>query len=103
MTQPTRKSTRIAHLILYHHAGCGLCDRLEALVRPRLAGLQTAFCGEITFSRSDIADEPYRREQFATRIPVLTCNGKVILEGRPAPEEVDQALKQLLTDTTTHR
>lgn len=88
-------------LILYHATGCCLCDRLESFIQQCVARTGTpGFSNAVTLIKFDISDDPYRREQFGTRIPVLTSGGKVILEGRPSSQEVEQVLRRLISDSS---
>jgi hypothetical protein len=76
-------------LIFYSHAGCCLCDRLEELIAPHLDSLRKR--GEVDLIKRDIADDPVWHDRYHERIPVLTLGERVILEGRPEEEEVQQA------------
>lgn len=81
-------------LILYSKKDCHLCDRLEELLRPhleRLAG-QTP----LSYAKRDIEADAQLRSRYRYRIPVLTCDGREILEGKPTPEQVDRAINHLL-------
>ena len=79
--------------VLYGHAGCCLCERLEEMIEPYLASLRRS--GDVELVRRDIADDPAWREAYRERIPVLVAGGRVILEGRPEPEEVARAFADL--------
>ncbi len=52
-------------LLLYHTAGCHLCEQAEALAAPL-----TVERGWV-LRRIDIADDEALLERYATRIPVL--------------------------------
>lgn len=52
-------------LLLYHTAGCHLCEQAEALAAPLAAQ------HDWVLQRLDIADDEALLERYATRIPVL--------------------------------
>jgi len=81
-------------LILYTHAHCSLCERLESLIAPHLDAIRPNT--PVTVTKRDIADHPAWRDQYRTRIPVLTHEDRVILEGRSTPEEIAQALARII-------
>ena len=76
-------------LILYTRQGCGLCDRLEDMIAPYLARHQHELV------RRDIDTNESYRLLYGDRIPVLTGDGQVILEGRPDDAEVAAAMKRI--------
>lgn len=76
-------------LILYGKKDCDLCDRLEGLLQPHIAGR------DIAVIKRDIATNQELLKQYRYRIPVLTYEDRVILEGRPEPEEVARILAEL--------
>lgn len=78
-------------LILYGHDECSLCDRLEAMLAPHVAGRG------LTLVKCNINDDPAWRRAYHDRIPVLTADGREILEGRPSQQEVDGAMAKLLS------
>ena len=81
-------------LILYGHAQCSLCDRLEELVLIHLGSLSKG--NDVTLQKRDINDDPQWRDTYQTRIPVLEHNKQVILEGRPSIDEVARAIDSLV-------
>lgn len=68
--------------ILYTKNRCPLCNRLDDLIQPHLARI-----GLPVQKRDVLANEQWR-ESYGDRIPVLTCDGRVLLEGRPEAAEV---------------
>jgi len=78
-------------LILYTRAGCHLCDRLVSLIAP-LAKQPERF----TLVHRDIEENGDWYEQFWSRIPVLTLDDRVLLEGRPSEAEVQRVMRELL-------
>lgn len=80
-------------LVLYGHADCSLCDRLEAMIEPYLRGphRETA----ITLVKRDITSNSAWHKLYRTRIPVLTYGDLVILEGRPDCAQVTHAMARL--------
>lgn len=81
-------------LILYGHGACSLCDRLEAMVRGHIAD------GGIVLVKRDITSDRAWLRAYRERIPVLTdADGRVLLEGRPAPEQVAAAIDALDPET----
>ncbi len=83
-------------LILYGKADCHLCDRLAELVAGHLDELRRRSPGgDATVIKRDISDNPTWAQRYRNRIPVLTVGDDVILEGRPEPDEVARALRQL--------
>ncbi len=79
-------------LILYGHDGCGLCDRLERLITPHLAGASRTLPQLI---KRDITNDPDWQQRYGARIPVLVYNDRVILEGRPDPDHIEQVITKL--------
>ncbi len=82
-------------IVFYSGIHCSLCDRLDQLIRPHLEDLRRHTPVELI--KRDVGDDSDWRRLYATRIPVLTCGGKVVLEGRPEPEQVAQAFACLLS------
>lgn len=80
-------------LVLYGHADCSLCDRLEAMIESYLQAPRQNVA--IYLAKRDITSNPEWYHRYRTRIPVLTCDDRVILEGRPDRDQVAQALSQL--------
>jgi len=80
-------------LILYSGKRCHLCDQLERLVRPYLDVLGQR--KQILYKKRDIADDPVWLGAFKHRIPVLVCDGRVLLEGNPSQQEIAQTMHEL--------
>ena len=80
-------------LILYSGAGCSLCDQLEERIQPYVDRLRHRF--PMTFVKRDISDDPVWLDEFRDRIPVLVCDGRIVLEGNPSSDQVDVAMSQL--------
>jgi hypothetical protein len=76
-------------LILYSHDDCPLCDRLEAMIEPHLQRL-----GATLIKRNIKTNRDWLRA-YRYRIPVLTLDDRVLLEGRPEPTEVDRVMTSL--------
>ena len=70
-----------------------LCDKLEGGIGQHLETLRTF--GPVTLTKKDIATDPALFELYCYRIPVLTLNDRVILEGNPTPQEIELAFKAL--------
>lgn len=85
---------RRLELVLYSRDGCGLCDRLEGLILPCLEGIKGR--ADVWLSRRDITDDLRWLEMYRDRIPVLTCNEQIVLEGRPEPGAVWAAIAGLV-------
>lgn len=85
-------------LVLYGKPDCLLCDRLQGLLEPHLYTLGPA----ATLEKRDINNNTEWYEAYWSRIPVLTYNDEVILEGRPSSTEVDVAFERLLNDSSEH-
>lgn len=81
-------------LILYMRAGCGLCERLEELIRPGIESLRRRGL-EPQLIRRDVHDNEHWRHLYDDRVPVLTLGGEVLLEGRPEPGDVRRAFSRL--------
>ncbi len=96
---PTHENT--LELTLFGRADCGLCDRLETLIRPHLRRL----CVRTTIRviKRDITDHPQWHRLYHMRIPVLMCAERVILEGRPEPEQIADAFAGLADTQTRHK
>jgi hypothetical protein len=71
------------NLILYTKDDCPLCDRLIELVEP--------FIGDAVIEKRDITTDEDWNELYRYRIPVLTRDGRIILEGRPDQADVERA------------
>lgn len=86
----------IVELLLYGSTNCHLCDRLTQLIRPHLEKIrrQPGKKPAVLIKRN-IFDNPAWAERYRTRIPVLIVDERVILEGRPEPEQVDEAMRNL--------
>ncbi len=80
-------------LILYYRDGCHLCEQLKESVRgyARKRRLES----ELNVVPCDVESRPEWIELYAERIPVLTHDGKVILEGNPDERAVTLALDEL--------
>lgn len=76
-------------LILYGKKECDLCDRLEGLLQPHIAAR------DIAVIKRDIESNQELLKQYRYRIPVLTYEDRVILEGRPEPDEVARVVSEL--------
>jgi len=90
---PTPDPHLPVELVLYGHADCSLCDRLEAMIEPFIRGSHQGVA--VTLIKRDITSNSDWHKLYRTRIPVLTYDGLVILEGRPDPAQVAQAMTQL--------
>lgn len=87
--------TGVSHndtLVLYGHDECGLCDRLERMIGRHLLS------GNLKLVKKNIRDTPDLARRYGNRIPVLTCNGRVLAEGNPSPQQVLDALKTIDPD-----
>jgi hypothetical protein len=81
-------------LVLYMRAGCHLCERLEELIATQLR--RPSRIGQPReLVRRDVDTDENWRNLYGDRIPVLTHEGEVILEGRPEPRDVERALERL--------
>lgn len=81
-------------LILYSRPDCYLCDRLERLIEPHLDRLRQD--ASVTLTKRCVTDDPGWQERYGLRIPVLTCGQRVLVEGRPEPDQVARALTWVL-------
>jgi glutaredoxin len=82
------------NLILYSGKNCHLCHRLEKLVAPHLDALRRNGI-ELQLTKRDIYENNDWRKLYKLRIPVLTLDDKVIIEGNPSEDEVRQAIEAL--------
>ena len=86
----------IVELLLYGSTNCHLCDRLAQLVRPHLKKMQRQPGNKpAVLIKRNIFDNPAWAERYRTRIPVLIVDERVILEGRPEPAQVAEAMRNL--------
>ncbi len=76
-------------LHFYTRPNCPLCDRLERMVAAPLAD------AGIVYVKRQVDDDDAWRRRYGDRIPVLTADDDVVLEGRPTPEAVARALTRL--------
>ncbi|MBI1336822.1 MAG: hypothetical protein GC164_07660 [Phycisphaera sp.] len=74
-------------LELFGHIECSLCDRLESMIRR--------YHPTVHIIKRDIRDNPEWLTLYRERIPVVTHNGRIILEGRPSEDEVSKAMISL--------
>lgn len=79
----------MVRLNFYTRPGCGLCDRLKAMLAQDLRAMG------IELHDVNIADDPGLTEQFGFRIPVVTLDDRIILEGRPDEAQVRNAMQAL--------
>jgi len=79
----------MADLEFYTARQCHLCDRLKALIAGTLSSMGRS---DVRITEIDIATDPGLTEQYRFRVPVVVCDGEVILEGRPSPEQIRAAL-----------
>ena len=82
-------------LAFYTKPLCPLCEHLEDLVGETID--QLVALGAADYVKRDINDDSTWYEMYWDRIPVLTCDDKVILEGRPGEEEVEKVMHTLRT------
>ena len=97
-TDLPERGTLPAELVLYHTAGCHLCELADALVAPLVlaAGMR--------LDRVDIADSEYLLERYGIRIPVLRGSGEPAAEiGWPFDAEAVQQLLDALSRTSSNR
>ncbi len=77
-------------LTLYTREGCHLCHRLVEMIQPWLDE------HHITLERCDIETNDVWYETYRSRIPALTCDNRVILEGKPDEEQVRTTMNELI-------
>jgi glutaredoxin len=75
-------------ITLYEKPGCCLCDNARALLEE--------FAGDIAFElrEVDIRDDPAAFTRYRYRIPVITVDGREVLEGRIEAGDLAQALQR---------
>ena len=88
----------ILELIFYSGENCHLCQRLEAMVCPHLDELRVV--RKVNYVKRNIADDPAWTATYRYRIPVVVCDGSVVLEGQPSAEEVLLAMRGLDKSTS---
>lgn len=81
------------HVNLYGKKACPLCDRIEDAVRPTMQRLVER--GEVRFEKRNINDDDAWYDQYWDRIPVLTCDGDVLLAGNPDASQIKHAISTL--------
>ncbi len=64
-----------AGVVFYTRPGCHLCEELRGRLRDR--GLDPD-----RWPTRDVDRDPEARRRFGGRLPVLTLDGRVVLEGR---------------------
>jgi hypothetical protein len=64
-----------ARVVFYTRRGCHLCEELRERLRAR--GLDPG-----RWPTCDVDRDPEARARFGPRLPVLTLDGRVVLEGR---------------------
>ena len=74
---------------MYGKDDCPLCDRLETLIRPHCRLL--ARLAILTYTKQKIDQDPATWRLYRHRIPVLTANDRILVEGRPSPQQVARA------------
>jgi len=85
-------------LILYGKDDCSLCDRLESMLKRHIASVRDRV--DIQITKRDIFDDPQWAAWYRYRIPVLSHEGKAILEGRPTEADVAAAIGALVDRAT---
>lgn len=80
-------------LELFSAPGCCLCDELVEHLQPHLKKLRKSH--DVEFIKRNIADDTTWLETYRERIPVLVCEDKVVVEGRPTEAEIATAIKRL--------
>ena len=76
--------------LLYTRRGCHLCEAAEDM----LAACGPAIVAELV----DVDADPAIQRRYGDRVPVLTADGAVVLEGRFEEAAVAGLLNGLLTD-----
>lgn len=77
-------------LLLYTRRGCHLCEVAEDML--------AAYGPAIVAKLVDVDADPATQQRYGDRVPVLTADGGVVLEGRFEEAEVAGLLNGLLTD-----
>lgn len=80
----------MADIIFYTRRACGLCDRLKALLQESLEEESSIRLVEIDIDRDSELVDLYRH-----RVPVVTWQGRIVLEGRPGADEVDEVVAMI--------
>lgn len=75
-------------LFLYTKPNCPLCDRLDELIEPHVEG-------RFKVEHRNILLEKSWYDAYWDRIPVLTLEDRVLLEGRPEQKTVAAAFNDL--------
>jgi hypothetical protein len=81
-------------LVLYTRNGCELCERLHELMEPWLRDALST--GRATLELRDIDRDENLRMVYGDRIPVLTADAAVVLEGNPEEDEIAHVMRDVL-------
>lgn len=84
------------NFILYHRPGCHLCHDMEAKLQPHIERLKLQLRQPVELLKRDIEAEEAWYKAYWDRIPVLTYNNRVILEGTPTHEQIGRAIDSAL-------
>ena len=87
----------MTRLIFYTRPGCHLCEQLEERVRGSLRAM--GLDGRVVLSKRNVDAEPEARGEYGDRIPVVVCDGRVLMEGNPGQDEVARAVRDLAAKT----
>jgi hypothetical protein len=60
-----------SRFVIYTRTGCGLCDEF-------IAGLAAL---PVAFEVRDVDEDPAARRRFGLKVPVLTCDGRIVCHG----------------------
>ncbi len=81
-------------VIFYTRRDCELCDEAEALLTSWSGGRG------VGVQRVDVDGTPALVAHWSERVPVVTVNGRVVAEGRLAPEEFERLMDEATGGTS---
>lgn len=73
-------------MVLLTREGCHLCEDAEAVVRQLV--------GQTEYAQVAIDGDPETRDRFATDIPVVIVDGRILARWRVSADELTQALEE---------
>jgi glutaredoxin len=80
------RRTHRPEVVVYTRAGCGLCERAEALVGREARGCEVRTV--------DVDTDPDLQRRYTVRVPVVVVDGVEVAELEVAPGEVRLAVSR---------
>ncbi|MBL1215883.1 MAG: hypothetical protein D8M59_00125 [Planctomycetes bacterium] len=82
----------MVNLVFYTKHDCPLCDRLRELIHESLG---RRWAEQVSITDVYIENDRELMKKYALRIPVVLYNERILFEGRPDAQTVQQALAEI--------